>query len=178
MFRRYPNSRRRWRAVRRCHALAMESISIRTANIADLPDLTEVFRLASLSNEGDRENLLAHPEFLDLSDQAIVEQRLRVAEIDRVSVGFATSLPAGSDVELEDLFVHPDWMRRGVATCLIADVVERARAAGAFQVAVTANPHAMAFYLRVGFRGSAQVDTDFEPGTRMYLPLWSHLVEG
>src|SRR3954470_9825721 len=146
-------------------------VSIRTAVGDDLDDLTEVFRAASLSNEGDRENLLAHPEFLELSDAAIVEQRLRLAEIDGVTVGFATILRVGSDMELEDLFVHPDWMRNGIATRLVADVVERSRAAGASRVTVTANPHAMAFYRRAGFTGSDQVETDFGPGTRMYLPL-------
>ena len=156
---------------RRCHALAVEPLSIRTADASDLDELTQVFRSASLSNEGDRANLLAHQEFLQLNDRAIQEQRLRLAEIDGVTVGFATTLPAGRDIELEDLFVHPDWMRRGVATRLIADVADRARAAGAWRVAVTANPHAMAFYLRVGFSGSEQVETDFEPGTRISLPL-------
>ena len=156
---------------RRCHSLAVEPLLIRTADASDLDDLTQVFRSASLSNEGDRANLLAHPEFLELNDEAISEQRLRLAEIDGVTVGFATTLPAGHDIELEDLFVHPDWMRKGVATRLIADVVNRARDAGARRVAVTANPHAMAFYLRVGFSGSDQVETDFEPGTLMFLPL-------
>src|SRR6516162_10065181 len=99
-------------------------ITIRTARAEDLDELTEVFRSASLSNDGDRENLLAHPEFLELSDQAVVEQRVRLAEIDGRTVGFATSARDGATVELEDLFVHPDWTRRGVATLLIADLVE------------------------------------------------------
>ena len=146
-------------------------ITIRTARAEDLDELTEVFRSASLSNDGDRENLLAHPEFLELSDQAIVEQRVRLAEIDGRTVGFATSARDGPTVELEDLFVHPDWTRRGVATRLIADLVELSRAAGASTVAVTANHHAMAFYLSVGFRGSALVETEFDPGTRMHLDL-------
>jgi N-acetylglutamate synthase-like GNAT family acetyltransferase len=146
-------------------------ITIRTARREDLDELSEVFRSASLSNEGDRENLLANPELLELSDQAIVEERVRLAEIDGRTVGFATSAREGPTVELEDLFVHPDWTRRGVATRLIADLVESSRAAGASTVAVTANHHAMAFYLSVGFRGTAKVETAFEPGTRMYLHL-------
>jgi GNAT superfamily N-acetyltransferase len=146
-------------------------ISIRTARRDDLDDLTEIFRSASLSNEGDREHLLAHPEFLDLDDHAIIEQRVRVATIDGRTAGFATSARDGTDVELEDLFVHPDWTRHGVATRLIADLVDLSRAAGASAIAVTANPHAMAFYLSVGFRGSVAVETEFGAGTRMSLPL-------
>jgi GNAT superfamily N-acetyltransferase len=145
--------------------------SVRTAHCADFDDLAEIFRSASLSNEGDRENLLAHPEFLVLSDKAIVEGRVRLATINGRTVGFATSARDGAEVELEDLFVHPDWTRRGVATILIADLVELSRAAGASIITVIANSHAMAFYVSVGFRGSDPVETRFEPGTRMTLPL-------
>jgi GNAT superfamily N-acetyltransferase len=145
--------------------------SIRTAGRDDLDDLADIFRSASLSNKGDRENLLAHPELLRLSDNAILEQRVRLAAIDGRTVGFATSSRHGTRIELEDLFVDPDWTRRGVATRLIADLVARSRADGASTIAVTANPHAMAFYISVGFRGSDTVETELGSGTRMCLPL-------
>ena len=80
-------------------------------------------------------------------------------------------LRTGDAMELEDRFVHPDWMRTGVATRLIADMAERSREEGASRVEVTANPHAMAFYLHAGFLGAGEVETAFGPGTRMYLPL-------
>ena len=149
----------------------MGHIVIRNAQLDDLDDLTEVFRTASLSNEGDRENLLAHPEFLEFSDAAIVEGRLRLAEIDGVIVGFVSGIRVGCEVELEDLFVAPDWMRNGVATRLVTDLIERSRAAGASHLVVTANSHAMAFYLKAGFHGSEEVETYFGPGARMYLYL-------
>ncbi len=103
----------------------MGPVVIRSAELDDLGDLADVFRTASLSNEGDRENLLAHPEFLELSDRAIVEGRLRLAAVDGVTVGFASGTQAGREVELEDLFVAPDWMRKGVATRLVTDLIER-----------------------------------------------------
>ena len=149
----------------------MDQIVIRNAQLDDLSDVTEIFRTASLSNEGDRENLLAHPEYLEMTDAAIVEGRLRLAEIHGVTIGFVSGLRVGRDVELEDLFVAPDWMRKGVATRLVADLIERSRAAGASHLVVTANPHAMAFYLQAGFHGTETVETDFGPGARMYLRL-------
>jgi GNAT superfamily N-acetyltransferase len=142
---------------------------VRTAVSGDRAAVAEVFRLASLSNASDRENLLAHPELLELDDRSISDGRLRVAEIDGRVVGFATTRIAGPVLELEDLFVHPEWMRRGVATRLIADVVEVGRRVGATRVEVTGNPNALAFYERVGFEGDEQVSTFFGPGTRMHL---------
>ena len=158
-------------ASRRRKAVGVGHILTRDAQLDDLADLTEVFRTASLSNDGDRENLLAHPEFLELSDAAIVEGRLRLAEIDGVAVGFVTGVRVDREVELEDLFVAPAWMRKGVATRLVADLIERSRAEGASHLVVTANPHAKAFYLSAGFHGSEEVETDFGPGARMYLYL-------
>ena len=152
-------------------AFLVAEILIRQSRLEDLGELTEIFRDASLSNAEDREILLAHPDFLVLNDTAIVDGNLRVAEIDGLTVGFATGAPAGRDVVLEDLFVHPDWMRKGVATRLVADLVDRSRAAGAIRVAVTANPHASAFYEAAGFRGTEEVTTEFGPGTRMHLQL-------
>jgi len=149
----------------------VDDLSIRTARLSDLPDLGEIFRLASLSNEGDRPHLLDNPQHLELSDASIRSGRLRLAETATRLVGFATVAGDGAVVELEDLFVHPDWMRRGVASRLIADAVEQSGARGATKIEVTANPHANAFYERVGFRATASVDTAFGPGTRMELPI-------
>jgi len=121
-----------------------------------VPALREVRRRASLSNEGDRAFLAEHPEALDY--ELIPGARIRLAEIDGSVVGFATVLP---DRELEDLFVDPDYMRRGIATALVRD-------AGT-PLTVTANPHALAFYEQVGFVTEGWADTPGGPGHRMRL---------
>jgi GNAT superfamily N-acetyltransferase len=151
------------------HPERVGHISIRTAQLDDLPALRDIYRLASLANEGDRSNLLHHPEFLELSDRAVVERRMWLAEIDGEPVGFATTLPAESTVELEDLFVHPDWMRRGVGSRLVTDAVDRARREGFTRIEVTANPHALDFYRHLDFEELGPVETAFEPGIRMRL---------
>jgi GNAT superfamily N-acetyltransferase len=107
------------------------SLLIRAAEPGDMPALSEVYRRSSLSNDGDRPGLLARPEFLEFSDLAVREGRTRVAIAgDRVA-GFATWLAAADIVEVEDLFVDPDWMRRGIGTALVLDLIEIARDAGA-----------------------------------------------
>ena len=52
---------------------------IRWSTLADLPALTNVFARASLSNEGDRHALLAHPEALVLEGDGIAGGQTRVA---------------------------------------------------------------------------------------------------
>ena len=100
---------------------------IRIGVPADLPAASDVYRNASLSNAGDRGNLLAHPEYLTLGRRGLAEGRTHVAEEDGSLVGFATWAQAGRVFELEDLFVDPEWMRRGIATAL----VKRIAASGA-----------------------------------------------
>jgi len=80
----------------------------------DLPVLRGVFRRAALTNAGDRELLAAHPEFLEWSGETIAGGRVRVAVEDGTVAGFATTVPVGGGLELEDLFVEPERMRRGV----------------------------------------------------------------
>ena len=99
----------------------------------------DVYRRASLSNEGDRPHLLANPAYLELSDAAVLPGRSLVAVVEGRVVGFATVDPVDDGLELEALFVDPDWMRHRVGTALLAAVAERARRTGLSMITVNAN---------------------------------------
>jgi GNAT superfamily N-acetyltransferase len=146
-------------------------VRIRTAVSEDLPALRRVFRSSSLSNKGDREVLLANPEAIELTDGGVAEGRTRVAvSADGTIIGFVTGRRVeGSVLELEDLFVDPDWKRRGVARRLMADLTGAAKRDGIAFIQVTANPHADAFYRSVGFVDMHDTETQFGPGLRMQL---------
>jgi GNAT superfamily N-acetyltransferase len=144
---------------------------IRLGAPADLPAAAGVYRRASLSNAGDRDNLLAHPEYLILGPEGLAEGRTYVAEEDGSVVGFATWAEAGGAVELEDLFVDPGWRRRGIATALVGRIVEVLRARAVECLEVTANPHAREFYRAAGFIDCGVTETDFGPAPRMRLAI-------
>ena len=72
-------------------------------------------------------------------------------------------------LELEDLFVDPDWMRRGVGRHLVRDVVALAGQDHVDLAEVTANPNAPSFYEKVGFVHDGNVDTRFGLGARMHV---------
>jgi GNAT superfamily N-acetyltransferase len=130
--------------------------------------LRDVFRRSSLSNDGDRPNLLAHPDVLELSDLAVREGRTRAAVADGGIVGFATWLSAGDVFELEDLFVAPERMRQGIGRALVLDLIAIARGRGVRRVELTANQHALAFYEDAGFVAGDEVQTRFGPAARMH----------
>jgi len=112
--------------------------------------LSEVYRRASWSNENDRALLTEHPEFLDLADTAVREGRTWTAVADDRVVGFVTLLETASTAEVEDLFVDPDFMRRGIGRSLIETIASVASERGWPQIEVDANPHAQEFYARTG----------------------------
>ncbi|MDQ1655474.1 MAG: hypothetical protein QOD41_557 [Cryptosporangiaceae bacterium] len=155
----------------------MGTVRIRRATPADLAAVQRIYRASALSNDGDRALMLSHPEVLVFAPDAVLEGRTRVA-IDPAGtiLGFASTgaRAATGDpqaVELEDLFVDPQYMRRGVGRGLVEDIVGRARAAGAGGIEVTANPHAMAFYESVGFVPAGVAQTRFGPAPRMRLDI-------
>ena len=144
---------------------------IRLGTSADLADAASVHRRASLSNAGDRDNLLAHPEFLILGPEGLEEGRTHVAEQDGSFVGLATWAETAGIMELEDLFVDPGYRRRGIATALVSRIAEVLRARGVERLEVTANPHALGFYRAAGFVDCSVAETDFGAAPRMVLAI-------
>lgn len=145
-------------------------VLIRPAEPADTRVLREIFRRSSLFNEGDRAQLLANPDTLELSAHAVSGGRTRVAAtVDGQVVGFASTSVIGDALELDDLFVDPDAMGRGVGRKLVLDVQALARAQGFGRVNVIANTAALGFYERLGFAIDGEVATRFGVAPRMHL---------
>jgi GNAT superfamily N-acetyltransferase len=151
----------------------MSVVQLRAARQDDMAALQGVFLRASLSNAGDRAALLAHPEALRLRDDLASLGRTTVAELaDGTVVGFASTCPTQDRVlELDDLFVDPDRMRKGVARLLVQHLEAEALAEGVTRLEVTANQHALGFYRAMRFVADGLVDTDFGPGLRMHLDI-------
>jgi|EndMetStandDraft_8_1072994.scaffolds.fasta_scaffold1082564_1 GNAT superfamily N-acetyltransferase len=146
----------------------MTDLLTRTASVADLEVLRELYRRSSLSNAGDRANLLAAPEALHWVGEGLAAGRTRVATDGRDRIlGFATLVSTEGGLELEDLFVDPEAMRQGVATRLVLDAVTRAASEGAPWIEVTANRHAAEFYRSAGFVPVGERQTLFGPAPRL-----------
>jgi GNAT superfamily N-acetyltransferase len=144
---------------------------IRVGTPADRPVLADVYRRASLSNPGDRDRLLAHPEHLVLDPEGVTEGRTHVAEEGGAVVGFATWAETDDGMELEDLFVDPNWMRRGIATALVNCIADVVRSRGADTLEVTASPDALEFYRAVGFVDIGVAETAFGSAPQLLLRL-------
>jgi GNAT superfamily N-acetyltransferase len=144
---------------------------IRLGTTADFAAATSVYRRASLSNAGDRDNLLAHPEYLILAPDGLAEGRTYVAEEDGSVVGLATRIETAGTMELEGLFVDPGYRRRGIAGALVARIADVLRARGVERLEVTANPHVLGFYRAIGFVDCGVAETEFGTAPRMMLAI-------
>jgi GNAT superfamily N-acetyltransferase len=145
--------------------------TIRPVDAGDAAAMADVFRRASLANDGDRAALLAHPEVLEIEADALAGSTVAADDTDGTVIGFIRLVYGDGTAELEDLFVDPGWMRRGVATALVRHEADVARRAGITRVDLTANLHALAFYESVGFVRDGDEQTRFGPAARMRLDL-------
>jgi GNAT superfamily N-acetyltransferase len=146
---------------------------VRDARADEASALESIQRRASDVWPEYREPLAEHPEAIAPPHQAIAEGRVRVvADGSGPPLGFSVVLPVRDGrCELDDLFVEPDWMRRGIGRLLVHDLADRAAEAGATHVDVIANPNAVGFYARLGFVVTGQTSTEFGDAPRMTLEL-------
>ena len=94
---------------------------------------------------------------LTLTPSQLCNGWFRVAEVEGEVLGLVQLALAGDTAELEKLFVRPESLNRGIGTALFAAAAEAARAAGAGQLVLAADPGAVPFYERQGARKAGKV---------------------
>jgi N-acetylglutamate synthase-like GNAT family acetyltransferase len=123
-------------------------------------------RRASTAVPDHREQLLAHPEAVELPTEQIERGQVIVAEAVEGIAGFAVMMIEDDRAELDGLFVEPHLWRRGVGTALVEVVVHDARRAG-LSLMVVAAPNARLFYEKCGFTVEGDSETRFGPALTM-----------
>jgi GNAT superfamily N-acetyltransferase len=88
----------------------------------------------------------------DFEPESLRAREVCVAEADGEPVGWAALIPRGEVGWLEDLWVDPPWIGRGVGRLLFEHVAGRARELGARRLEWEAEPNATGFYERMGGR--------------------------
>jgi len=123
---------------------------------------------ASLTNEGDREALLANPDAIAVPSEQIAAGRVFVVELSGVTVGFSAIEPrSDGGIDLDALFVDPNVRRHGVGRLMVDHCAVVARKEGSKALHVIGNPHAREFYLACGFEQTGTIETRFGVGLLM-----------
>ena len=130
----------------------MPEIAIRPAR----PDEGERLRQIAIDAKGhwgyDRDWIRAWAAQGDFSPEALQGKPVLVAEAEGQAVGFAALIPQGAVAVLDDLWVEPAWIGRGVGTQLFEACADRARELGADRMEWEAEPNAVGFYKNLGGR--------------------------
>ena len=103
---------------------------------------------------------------LTVSTQTVTSRPTFVAVIADEIVGFYSLSPSHDARKLEDLWVLPRFMERGIGRALVAHALETAARGGASSVTVDADPNAESFYLACGADRCGEVPAPIpgEPG--------------
>ena len=110
-----------------------------------------------------QESLTITPEFIDHNE-------VYAAVADEGVIGFYALSGEGSEMELEHLWVLPEFIGTGVGRALFDHAVSRAAASGAEVLGIESDPNAEGFYLRMGARRVGEVSYAMD-GQRRALPL-------
>lgn len=104
-----------------------------------------------------------------------------VARVGPTVVGYAGLLMIADDGHVATVAVHPDWQGRGVATRLLAELVEGALRLGANQLTLevrVSNLTAQAVYRRFGFAPAGARKAYYGDNGEDALVMWAHEVSG
>jgi len=86
----------------------------------------------------------------DFEPESLRSRLLYVAEADGRPVGWAALIPGGEVAWLEDLWVEPEWIGKGLGRQLFERAADEARLRGARRLEWEAEPNATGFYERMG----------------------------
>jgi ribosomal protein S18 acetylase RimI-like enzyme len=90
-----------------------------------------------------------------------------VAEVEEKPVAFHTLIEKGGNAWIENLWVLPMWMGKGVGKQMFLHAVARSREAGYVSLQLEADPNAVGFYEKMGMRKIGERRSDVEGELRV-----------
>jgi GNAT superfamily N-acetyltransferase len=94
------------------------------------------------------------------SPEGLRRKEVYVAEVAGLVVGWAALIAKGEVCLLDDLWIEPEWIGKGIGTRLFEHAAKRGRQLGANRMEWEAESHALGFYDKMGGRFLR----DSEPG--------------
>jgi GNAT superfamily N-acetyltransferase len=128
------------------------TISIRRARLDEGPRLKEIAIAAKGFWGYDPAIVERWADDGDFTAAGLAKLVAFVADVDGRAVGWTALLRKADGWWLEDLWVDPAWIGKGVGTRLFGHAAEHARSLGARRLEFEAEPNAAGFYERMGAR--------------------------
>lgn len=125
-------------------------LQFRRALVADAVLLSGIARAAKQYWGYPPDWMEAWSEVLTIAPDYLQTQPVCVAELAGEPVGFFGLRLAEDGCHLEHLWVRPAFVRGGIGRALFTEARRLARQAGATELLIKSDPHAEAFYLKMG----------------------------
>ena len=102
---------------------------------------------------------------LTFSPEYVEENESWVAEVDNVPVGFYTLLDKDGNAWIDNLWVSPEFIGKGVGKTLFRHALEASRQRGYKRLQLEADPNATRFYEKMGMRkiGERKAEVEGQP---------------
>jgi GNAT superfamily N-acetyltransferase len=97
----------------------------------------------------------------DFSPAGLRELIVFVAESEGRSIGWSSVILRGEVARLEDLWIEPAWIGKGVGRALFRHTAGTARELGATRLEWEAEPHATGFYERMGAKRLRKITSEW-----------------
>jgi GNAT superfamily N-acetyltransferase len=97
-----------------------------------------------------RDQLDAWRLSLEVSAESVSSRPTFVGELEGVVAGFYSLVPSADAWELDNLWVLPQFMRRGVGRALLVHAAQIAAEGGATSIVIDSDPNAESFYVKCG----------------------------
>ena len=104
---------------------------------------------------------------LTISPGVIEKNPVYLASVDGSTIGFYALLGQPPVLDLDQLWVLPEWIGQGVGGVLIRHAIDQASQLGARMMTVQADPHAEGFYRHMGARRVGEYMYQLEGQTRV-----------
>jgi GNAT superfamily N-acetyltransferase len=148
-------------------------LAIRTAQVGEATMLTALCVRSKAHGGYDAEFMRLSAQALRVGSSDIALGRVLVAVdgMDR-AIGVASVIPEGQSADLDQFFIDPSFVGRGVGRVLFEAAARMARSFGATTLTILADPNAAPFYERLGARFLQNAPSDAIPGRS--LPLYEY----
>jgi GNAT superfamily N-acetyltransferase len=127
-----------------------QPLRIRDGRAADFTRLREIAVVSKAHWGYDLAQVEEWAETGGFDPESLSTRLVYVAESEAEPVGWAALIPRGDVGWLEDLWIEPSWIGRGIGRLLFRHVADCARELGAERLEWEAEPNARGFYERMG----------------------------
>ena len=142
---------------------------IERCTVDQAPVLTEIAHAAKRHWGYPERYIEAWSESLTVGPEMVRHHQVWACRVGEEVAGFYVLMRSGYRMELEHLWVRPDFIGKGIGRYLMHHAVRLAREAGVHMIDITSDPNAEGFYRRIGARRVGEVYAPVD-GTSRHLP--------